>query len=61
MFGTVQNIQTGVSLENMIAMFESGNDYGRHPLRAEHQAPKGSIRQRGLGLRDLLVCADLIG
>ena len=30
--GTVHNIQTGVPVENIIAMYEAGNEYGRYPM-----------------------------
>jgi hypothetical protein len=28
----VHNIQTGVPVENIIAMFEAGSEYGRYPV-----------------------------
>ena len=33
--GAVHNIQVGVPVENIIAMYEAGKEYGRYPLALE--------------------------
>ena len=33
--GAVHNIQTGVPVENIIAMYEAGKEYGQYPISQE--------------------------
>jgi len=33
----VHNIQSGVPVENIIAMYEAGREYGRYPLAQEEE------------------------